>query len=214
MNSPIKCILFDSDGTLVDSEYLGHLTLERQFRKRGIEESATELMAAFQGAQLAKIIDSIAHKHAVILDDAFVAQYRQALEQTFADELRPVDGIADVLSKIQQAICVASGGPLRKIQLALSLTELDSYFKGKLFSSYEIGSWKPEPDLFLHAAQQMGFAPGECAVVEDSPVGIYAAQAAKMKAILYDPMNKHPHPEGVIIIREMSELESIFSVRS
>ena len=46
---------------------------------------------------------------------------------------------------------------------------------------------KPHPDLFLHAAAETGFAPGRCAVVEDSPLGVQAARAAGMAVFAYDP---------------------------
>jgi len=62
-----------------------------------------------------------------------------------------------------------------------------SFFGDNIFSSYEIGSWKPEPGLFLHAANVMGFAPPRCVVVEDSEVGMQAATAAGMRSLQYTP---------------------------
>jgi beta-phosphoglucomutase-like phosphatase (HAD superfamily) len=56
------------------------------------------------------------------------------------------------------------------------LTNLLDKFEGRIFSSYDINSWKPEPGIFLYAAEKMGFKPGECVVVEDSISGVIAAR--------------------------------------
>jgi beta-phosphoglucomutase-like phosphatase (HAD superfamily) len=66
------------------------------------------------------------------------------------------------------------------MRLTLGVSGLLPRFEGRLFSSYEVGSWKPDPGLFLHAAAAMGVAPGRCAVVEDSLPGVRAAVAAGM----------------------------------
>ena len=71
--------------------------------------------------------------------------------------------------------CVASSGPVEKIRLNLSLVNLLDRFENNIFSSYDIDSWKPEPGIFLHAANSMGFTPEECVVIEDSPIGVNAA---------------------------------------
>ena len=81
----------------------------------------------------------------------------------------------------------ASSGPPAKISHALALTGLAPYFGERIFSAYTVGSWKPEPGLFLHAAAAMSFAPEHCVVVEDSPVGLQAAAAAGMRALHYAP---------------------------
>ncbi|UES60287.1 HAD-IA family hydrolase (plasmid) [Roseibium aggregatum] len=70
---------------------------------------------------------------------------------------------------------------------AVKVSGLAKYFGSNLFSSYVVGSWKPEPGLFLHAARTMGFAPNSCIVVEDSSVGIQAAKAVGMVAMHYAP---------------------------
>jgi beta-phosphoglucomutase-like phosphatase (HAD superfamily) len=66
---------------------------------------------------------------------------------------------------------------------ALGLTKLLSRFEGRIFSAYDVGSWKPDPGLFLHAAQALGVHPSRCVVVEDSLSGIHAARAAGMRVL-------------------------------
>jgi beta-phosphoglucomutase-like phosphatase (HAD superfamily) len=68
----------------------------------------------------------------------------------------------------------------------LGHTGIYPYFgEGRIFSASEVAHGKPAPDLFLHAAKQMGVNPSACIVVEDSKYGIQAARAAGMRALGY-----------------------------
>jgi HAD superfamily hydrolase (TIGR01509 family) len=206
----INCIIFDCDGTLVDSEYLGHLALETQLREIGVEESASKLMAKHRGGKLGDIILTLEKKHGITLDDDFILPFRKRLEMLFANELKEIDGITlvlEALEKIESPICVASGGPVAKIEQSLSLTNLKRFFGENIFSSYEVNSWKPDPELFLHAARAMNVQPKQCVVIEDSPIGVKAALAANMTPVFYNPMG-FDVPEGVISIKHMRELPS------
>ena len=70
---------------------------------------------------------------------------------------------------------------MEKIRLNLGLVGLLEHFEGRIFSSYELGTWKPDPGIFLYAAREMGYAPEACVVVEDSAAGIRAAVAGGFK---------------------------------
>ena len=207
-----KCVIFDCDGTLVDSEYLCNIGLVIELNKIGIQENAEHLMAQFRGWKLAHIFECLGQKHGVVLDSVFEQQYRSTVAKLFETELRPIEGAKELLSQLNHPKCVASSGPMHKIRQALQVTNLIQFFDNNLFSAYEVGSWKPEPDLFLHAAAQMGFSPGECLVVEDSLVGIQAAQASRIPAIYYNPTQHYFLPQkGVEQIHHMSELLSMLT---
>ncbi len=97
-------------------------------------------------------------------------------------------GIVSALEAIRASgtpICVASSGSVEKMSLTLGLTGLKTPFGGKLFSATMVSHGKPEPDLFLYAAEQMGQAPENCVVVEDSLLGVTAAMAAGMRVLAY-----------------------------
>ena len=208
MTRMIQCIIFDCDGTLVDSEFLCNLGLEIKLRDYGIKASAHEMMARFRGGKLAAILDELKNEHQIEFKEDFVPSYRLLVDRLFDEKLQPCIGVADMLSTISLPKCVASSGPLSKINKALTITGLSGYFNGNIFSSYEVGSWKPDPGLFLHASEAMGYAPENCAVVEDSPVGITAAQRANMRAILYDPLGIHSNIKEVCKIQHMNELQN------
>lgn len=207
----IKCLIFDCDGTLVDSEFLCNLGLEIKLREYGIKASATKMTEQYRGGKLADILKSIEQEHSIVLKENFTVEYRALVEQLFEKELTPCAGVPEFLSENSLSVCVASNGPVKKINKALEITGLKPYFGNNVFSSYEINSWKPDPDLFLHAAKQMGFATNECLIIEDSLKGIKAGMAAKMKTVLYDPMNLHAPINGIDTIHEIKELKNILS---
>ena len=86
------------------------------------------------------------------------------------------------------------------------ISDVTKFFKDKIFSAYEVGAWKPEPGLFLHAAKAMNVDPADCWVVEDSTVGIQAANNANMKCVHYSPDLSHSSPLASVHIQHMSEL--------
>lgn len=196
----IKCIIFDCDGTLVDSELLFNRTLSLKLKELAIDLSTAELVNRFRGVQLTTVLTTLEAEYGVVLDDYFINSYRAALTLLFERELAPCAGVDQTLSQIDLAMCVASNGPLDKIQLALRVTDLAHYFGSNTFSAYDVNSWKPDPGLFLHAAQEMGFQPNECLVVEDSIVGIDAANSAGIPAVLYDPNEEHFEVTSVLKI--------------
>ena len=111
----------------------------------------------------------------------FEKEFRGRTYKVFKTDLKAVNGIADLIEKLGIPFCVASSGPVEKIRLNLGLVNLLDQFENKIYSSYDIGSWKPDPGIFLHAAKRMGFKPEECAVIEDSASGIRAAIAGGFK---------------------------------
>jgi HAD superfamily hydrolase (TIGR01509 family) len=97
-------------------------------------------------------------------------------------ELCAVPHAAHALTWLRGPKCVASSSTLDRIRLSLETTGLARFFND-IFSASDVPYGKPAPDLFLHAASQMGIAAQDCIVVEDSPAGVSAATAAGMAAI-------------------------------
>ena len=207
----IECLIFDCDGTLVDSEYLCNLGLVKKLAEVKIEADANELMHRFRGWKLANIIHSLEELYDIELETTFESTYRQIVAELFETELEPIVGVTEMLGQIDLPMCVASSGPRHKIEQALRVTELSHFFGRNLFSSYEIQSWKPKPDLFLHAADQMGFPPEQCAVIEDSEVGIQAAVAAGMRPIHFNPDGGLNEVGPILTLNRMIDLPRLLA---
>lgn len=185
MAHPIELIIFDSDGVLVDSEAIAC---------RVMAEAATAVgavMDLFRGRKIALCVEEIERRSGRVLGDGFIAEVRRATALAFDQELKAVEGVHEALDLIRQPYCVASNGPMAKLTHALGLTDLYTRFEGRIFSAYEVGHWKPDPGLFLHAAQALGTGPERCIVVEDSLTGVSAAKAAGMRVLGYAGEGPH-----------------------
>jgi len=204
---PSRAVIFDCDGTLVDSEVLTTEILVEMVAEHGLDVPLADAVERFRGRKLAECLREFELELERPLPFDFVEHFRSRTAAAFRLRLRPIDGALELLRSLTQRFCVASSGPREKIELSLALTGLLPFFEGTIFSSYEVGSWKPDPGIFLHAAAVLGVEATDCAVVEDSLPGIQAGLAAGMQVFAFQPHHDLvPLPQGVTVIRHLSEL--------
>lgn len=212
--SPIAAVIYDCDGTLVDSELLNARCLVDMIRaEHGIGLDAGAVEAEFRGGRFADMCETLSARHSIDLGADFSSRYRVHTSAVFEHELQAIPGVHAAIKAIGGPRCVASSGPPDKLATALRVTGLAGYFGDRVFSAYEIGVWKPEPDLFLHAARAMGVAPEACAVVEDSDPGVEAARRAGMRVFGYDhrrTIGEHPHAD-LARFTDFAELPRLFN---
>lgn len=174
-------VIFDCDGVLVDSEMIASRVLAAAVTELGHPLTPEDCRARFTGKSIASVIAELSGD--VRLPGDFAETLRERDRAAFEADLKAVDGVADVLGAIDTPLCVASSGRLEKIRHSLTLTGLIGRFGSHLFSAEQVAHGKPAPDLFLFAAREMGAAPADCVVIEDSIAGIRAARAAGMRVL-------------------------------
>ena len=175
--------IFDCDGVLVDSELIALAELSRMMGAFGVPMSVAACQDAFMGLHNADIIAAIETRIGRALPADEGSRMRLRMIERMKHELKPVAGVAATLRRLGGARCVASSSDRERIALTLRLTGLDGFFGDHLFSGTEVARGKPAPDLFLLAAETMGFAPTDCVVVEDAVAGVRAGIAAGMRVI-------------------------------
>ncbi|MGM0349448.1 HAD family hydrolase [Streptomyces sp. Adlamb9] len=207
-------IIFDNDGVLVDSEPISNRHLAAYLTELGIETSYEDSLRDYMGSAMHRVHDLVLERTGRRLpadfDDVFHARVFAAFER----ELGPVPGAAEVLEKLAAdgvPYCVASSGSHQRIRVGHRTTGLDRWFQEeRIFSSQDVGKGKPAPDLFLYAAERMGVAPGRCAVVEDSPLGVRAAVAAGMDVYGFTAMTPAKRLTGATqLFADMGELPDL-----
>jgi len=184
----IELVIFDNDGVLIDSEIIWH-----QF----CSEEMTRLGYPITVEQSLKLFSSLSHERTFedILEDEFgtseigIDFYRigQKTEANYHILLKPIDEIYrvfDFLDNKKIEKCIASNGDFDYIQNTLQITGLKKYFEDEsIIGIQDAIMRKPEPDLFLKAAEKFAVSPEQCLVIEDHVLGIKAAKAAKMRVI-------------------------------
>lgn len=184
MASPL--LIFDCDGVLVDSESINSSEFHAMALEQGINIPYEDMHNEMLGGALYKVIELLEKKHQKKLPTDFIDQFRKRTFIRFKEELQPIDGVLHSLEKITLEKCIASNGPVEKMKLNLSLTNVIDHFNvDNIYSAYDINIWKPEPDLFLYAAKEMNIDPSKCIVIEDSANGVLAAKNANMKVIAF-----------------------------
>ncbi|QJQ96009.1 MULTISPECIES: HAD family phosphatase [Halomonadaceae] len=209
-----RCLLFDCDGTLVDSEPLLAAEMAVSLNEVGLPFSPSDYMGEFRGARFKHIVAELQRRHGSI-DEALLKvheqEMRQKLAQRLESELQPLPGVREALDAlVHYPRGVVSNGPEKKIRTGLSVTGLLDDFGDNLFSGYTANCWKPDPRLYLYAARAMGYHPSECVAIDDALVGVKAALAAGMTVI---HLNRFPDveetPEGAITISNMYQLPTV-----
>ncbi|WP_329532964.1 HAD family hydrolase [Streptomyces sp. NBC_01450] len=177
-------VIFDNDGVLVDSEPISNTILAAYLTELGHPTSYEESIRDYMGSAMHRIHELIQERSGRRLPEEFDDVFHGRVFAAFERELQPVQGAVELLEKLaadEVPYCVASSGSHERIRVGHRKTGLDRWFdEGRVFSSQDVGRGKPAPDLFLYAAERMGVAPERCVVVEDSPLGVRAANAAGM----------------------------------
>ena len=208
----IQAVIFDSDGTLVDTERLSITVLCEQLALLGIDKPAEQAVQQWAGRDLHVLLREVAAETGITIPESFLDDFRVHQMAKLATDVQPIAGANELLQQVTMPKCVASNAPVVKVELCLRTTGLLKYFQpDHLFSAYQVNVWKPDPAVFLHAAEKLSVAPEKCAVVEDSMAGVQAGVAAGMTVFALDPKNELPSINDVTKISKLTDLIGILS---
>lgn len=180
-----ELVIFDCDGVLVDSERITNQVFVEMLNELGLALTLEDMFEQFVGHSMGQCMDKVSDLLGKRPPETFLPAYRARTRDALESSLRPVPGIVDALDRLALPSCVASSGDHDKMRITLGITGLRSRFEGRIFSVTEVAKPKPAPDIFLHAARQLGVSPADCVVVEDTPTGVTAAVDAGMTVLGY-----------------------------
>ncbi|HEX5147394.1 MAG TPA: HAD-IA family hydrolase [Conexibacter sp.] len=189
-DGPAQAVVFDCDGVLVDSERLAGPILAALLTELGLPTTPADVDRDFKGRSWEHGLEVIrARRGGTEPWPQLRERYRARLFEVFDAELEAIAGVAAALDALDAAgvpRCVASSGDHERIRRGLRAAGLLERFPEQtIFSVEDVAHGKPAPDLFLHAAAQMGFDPATTTVVEDSAAGVQAGVAAGMRVLGY-----------------------------
>jgi HAD superfamily hydrolase (TIGR01509 family) len=180
--------IFDCDGVLVDSEPIAARLTAEAVSELGWQMSPELAKTEFLGDTFTNIIRRVEQQLGRRVPAGWPAQSQARLLAALEREVRPVAGVRSALEALREAgvtLAVGSQGSHEKMQLTLRVTGLLPFFEGRIFSATQVARPKPAPDLFLLAAQTLGFSPKDSVVIEDSTRGVKAALDAGMRVLGY-----------------------------
>lgn len=212
-NLPQRAFIFDMDGTIVDNMAFHTKSWLAFFQRRGRELDADEFFRATAGRQGHEIMRTymgaeLTNEEAALLD----AEKEDLYRDLYAPHLEAVAGFEQFIGDAQQddvRLAVATAAPPANIVFTLDGLDLRRHFDA-VVGAADVARGKPNPDVFLLAAERCGVAPEHCIVFEDAPLGVEAARRAGMRAVVLTttlPAEAFAEFDNVILVaRDFSEL--------
>ncbi|MGW2201692.1 HAD family hydrolase [Streptomyces sp. NPDC001774] len=187
MTTSPASVIFDLDGTLVDSEPNYYEATRRTLTAfAGATDFDWERHTRFIGIGTRETLEILAERYGI---DADVDTLLDATNRSYLDLARASTPVYPEMRTFVERLhaagvpmAVASGSSRAAIEAVLAGTGLDAFLT-TLVSAEEVGRGKPEPDVFLEAARRLGAEPARCVVFEDAAPGALAARAAGMRCV-------------------------------
>ncbi len=177
----IPLIIYDCDGTLIDSETIAGQEVHKAISGFGLPYTLNSYNAKFTGVPAARSWDMLETEYGQPFPVGTRDRVDKEIYRRFADELTVVEGVREAVLALDMARCVASSTGMAQLRKNIAQVGLMDLFDPHIFSATQVKRGKPSPDVFLYAASQMGHDPSECIVIEDSVNGVLAARRAGMR---------------------------------
>jgi len=179
----IKAVIFDMDGTIADSEKIVRKVSVDFFKDRGIKltkKEETIIFALTWKGFVKKILEKRGMKYKQSIKNTLKERYVRNMRR----DVQAIAGVHELLEVVSKnfKVALATNSRLREVEIIFNKLKFHKYFQLKLAKDH-IKNEKPDPEIYLKAAELLKVKPEECVVFEDSIVGIKAAKAAGMKCI-------------------------------
>ena len=184
----IKAVIFDHDGVLVDTEPIQWTVWNKVLGEYGVVLDKHIWAEKARGSTTREVLKFFLGKKYPTETLENIAHYKTELSYEASKKAVPIKGVRKFIKLLVThgfKIAVASSGDKRKIDYTLSHLQLRQYIS-TVITQEDIVHPKPNPEIFLKAAQKLGVGPESCVVFEDAFNGLKAAKSARMKTILVE----------------------------
>lgn len=207
---PARALVFDLDGVLVDSEPVHFRAAQRLVAPQPISE---EDYARFTGLAIEPFMEWVRERYGFADSVEELTRRYAALvtAELRSGEIEPLDGARELIAAAREAgwaVGLASQSIAEWVHATLSGCGLAGAFDVAI-SGDDIERGKPEPDIFLLAAERLGVAPAACVAIEDSPAGVRSASAAGMFVVQSRQASTAapPQPDARLVVTSLRELD-------
>ena len=209
--SELKAVLFDLDGTLLDNNDY-HLKAWKQYLKDNKKEISDEDYKENISGRTNK--DAVEHIYNKKMSEEEAAQYYLKKEEIYRTiyepVIGPIAGLPEFLQELEDnniIMAIATSGIQENIDFMFEHVPIKKFFK-KIIKANDIEKGKPDPEIFLKAAEELGVPPKNCVVFEDSISGVQAGKAANMRVVaLTTTHSKEELKEADLVIEDYKELD-------
>jgi beta-phosphoglucomutase family hydrolase len=182
---PFKGVIFDMDGTLLESTEADYRAWEKVFKSYN-QELPFERYAPMLGVKSADVIrNEIGFADEQDVERILKEKFDYFIDYISENPIKPVFAAETFLKSLAQypiKVALATSSRKEKMQMVLQQLNFLQYFDA-IVTGNEVTHGKPAPDIFLLAAKRLGVDPTDCMVIEDGPIGVAAAKTANMKCV-------------------------------
>jgi len=183
-------VVFDCDGTLVDSEEIHARALAGALAELGVRLTAAQIRSHSAGIANEDYLNLVAAERGIVLPPDAPRRVEDIAERLIETEIRLIDGADAVVRRLAARgvrLAVASNSCRRLVDQMLRAARLAPIFADRVATRDDVAEAKPAPDVYRLAARLLNARTGDCLAVEDSVVGVTAAHAAGMTVIGFRP---------------------------
>ena len=183
-----KALIFDMDGTLVHNLPVHNKALKDALLEAGVQLpiDMAEFFASANGKKTTEVFRMMLGTHVKDSEVVYWSERKDALyRERFTYSRKPLPGLLQLFEQadiLGLPMAVASASSPENISFILDELNLNRYFK-VVISGHDVQHGKPDPEIFLKSAKDMGISPSDCLVFEDGLLGIEAARRAGMDAV-------------------------------
>lgn len=207
----MPAVLFDMDGVVVDSETYWEPTERETILPEVVpdQDVAVEEITGRPYKEIYTYLDE--HYEVAVSRERFLALFESAAREIYSEKVALMDGFETLCTDIHDqgaSIALVTSSPYDWLDVVLDRFEIREHFDA-VVSASDVTAGKPAPDIYEHAAREVGVAPGDCVAVEDSTHGAKSASAAGTFCIGYTGVHDSLDREVVDVVAETpAELRS------
>ncbi len=184
MSKQDVAVIFDMDGVLIDSVLFHWQAMNQVLARYAIHIEDSELRN-YVGRPVAHQLKQISEKFDIPLDIDVIVETLKPIKEELQKDMRPKEGVVELIELLRRnGIPIAIGTSSTMADTTQKLTDAGilHYFE-TLVTHDDVTSHKPDPAVYLAAAEKLHMPPSQCIVIEDAPSGIEAAKRAGMKCV-------------------------------
>lgn len=199
----IAGIIFDFDGVLIESEYVGNVQIARTLTDLGYPTTVDQALATFVGLGGRDFLDAVAAHIGEPVPEAFHAARKLEDARVLADGIEAITGAIEFVRNLPASLprAIASSSTTHWIETHLAHIGLCDALGSHVYSGREhVTRGKPAPDIYLYAARQIGLDITRTLIIEDSPVGVTGAVASGAQVVGL-AVGQHCGPDHEALLR-------------